>query len=55
MDARKTKVVELRFFGGLTTEEAAVMGVSMSCIEIDWRCAKAWLKRELSHGKRQRS
>jgi len=56
IDARKAKVVELRFFGGLTTEEAAaVTGVSMSCVESDWRFAKAWLKRELGHGKRHSS
>jgi len=53
-DARKAQVVELRFFGGLTTEEtAAVLDVSISTVESDWRLARAWLKGELSHGKRR--
>jgi RNA polymerase sigma-70 factor, ECF subfamily len=49
LDERKAKVVELRFFGGLTVEEVAhVLGVSLSTIEADWRLAKAWLSKELS-------
>jgi len=52
-DSRKAQVVEMRFFGGLTTEEtAAVLGVSISTVESDWRLAKAWLKGELSREKR---
>jgi RNA polymerase sigma factor (TIGR02999 family) len=48
-DERKARVVELRFFGGLTAEEAAVaMDVSLSTVESDWRMAKAWLRRELT-------
>jgi RNA polymerase sigma factor (TIGR02999 family) len=44
LDARQSKIVELRFFGGLTTEEIAeVLGVSTATIERDWRCARAWL------------
>ncbi len=43
------QVVELRYFGGLTIEEAAVvMGVSHATVERDWKFARAWLKRELS-------
>ncbi len=42
------RVVELRFFGGLTAEEtAAVMGVSRSSVNRDWVTARAWLIREL--------
>jgi RNA polymerase sigma factor (TIGR02999 family) len=41
---RQAKMVECRFFGGLSvTETAAVLGVSESAIERDWRAAKAWL------------
>jgi RNA polymerase sigma-70 factor (ECF subfamily) len=54
-DARKAQVVEMRFFGGLTTEEtAAVLGISLSTVENDWRLAKAWLKGELSHESNRR-
>src|SRR5262245_41023479 len=48
LDERQGKVVELRFFGGLSVEEtAAMLDVSPRTIEEDWRMAKAWLKREL--------
>ena len=47
-DARKAKVVELRYFGGLTEEECGhVLGVSIKTIERDWRLARLWLAREL--------
>jgi len=54
-DARKAKVVEMRFFGGLTAEEiAAVLGISTQSVHRDWSLAKAWLvhemKREGKHG-----
>ena len=49
MDPRKGKVVELRFFGGLTVEETATaLRVSPETVMRDWRLAKAWLLRELS-------
>ena len=52
VDARKAKVVELRFFGGLSVEEASeVLHVSSDTIKRDWRLAKLWLMRELE-GKR---
>lgn len=52
LDARQARVVELRFFGGLTVPEAAlVLGVSNRTIEGDWAHARAWLKRELSRRK----
>ena len=51
LDERQAKVVELRFFGGLTVPEvAAVLGVSTRTIEGDWTHARAWLRRELARG-----
>jgi len=51
-DPRKAKVVELRFFGGLSVEEtAAALEISEESVLRDWRLARAWLARELSHGK----
>ena len=48
-DARKARVVELRFFGGLSMEEtAAVLRISEETVQRDWRFAKSWLRRELS-------
>jgi RNA polymerase sigma-70 factor, ECF subfamily len=47
-DARKSRVVELRFFGGLSVEETAeVLQVSPDTVLRDWRLAKAWLAREM--------
>jgi RNA polymerase sigma-70 factor, ECF subfamily len=49
VDARKSRVIELRFFGGLSIEETAeVLGVSVETVTRDWRLAKVWLLRELS-------
>jgi len=49
VDSRKSRVVELRFFGGLSVEETAeVLGVSPDTIVRDWKLARAWLLRELS-------
>ncbi len=49
VDERKSRVVELRYFGGLSVEETAiVLGVSADTITRDWRRAKAFLRRELS-------
>ena len=51
MDARKGRIVELRFFGGLTEEETAeVIGVSLPTVQREWRAAKAWLRRMLAAG-----
>jgi RNA polymerase sigma factor (TIGR02999 family) len=48
IDARRAKVIELRFFGGLTVEETAdVLQVSPQTVMRDWRLARAWLAREL--------
>jgi RNA polymerase sigma factor (TIGR02999 family) len=50
VDPRKSEVVELRFFGGLTVEEtAAALRVSPETVMRDWKLAKAWLLRELSN------
>jgi RNA polymerase sigma factor (TIGR02999 family) len=51
IDPRKAKVVELRFFGGLSVDETAeVLKVSPDTVMRDWRLAKVWLVRELKHG-----
>lgn len=48
-DARKSKIVEMRFFAGLSIQETAeVLGVSPGTIMRDWTLAKAWLRREIS-------
>jgi RNA polymerase sigma-70 factor (ECF subfamily) len=48
-DARKAKVVEMRFFGGLSVEEtAAALDVSTQTVLRDWSLAKAWLRREMT-------
>ena len=53
IDARRSQVIELRFFGGLTVEETAVvLKVAPDTVMRDSRLAKAWLARELSVGKR---
>ena len=47
-DERKSRVVELRFFGGLSVDEAAAaLNVSPDTVRRDWRLAKAWLQREM--------
>ena len=51
VDERKSRVVELRFFGGLSVKETAeVLEVSADTVMRDWKLAKAWLLRELSGG-----
>ncbi|MCM3902481.1 MAG: sigma-70 family RNA polymerase sigma factor [Pyrinomonadaceae bacterium] len=48
VDQHRSRIVELRFFGGLTIEETAqVMGVSTPTVERGWRAARAWLQTEL--------
>jgi len=48
VDARKSQVVEMRFFGGLSVEETAeALQVSLDTVKRDWRLAKVWLLREL--------
>ena len=53
VDPRKSRVVELRFFGGLSVEETAeVLKVSPQTVLRDWKLAKVWLFREMSRGER---
>ncbi|MFL6352667.1 MAG: ECF-type sigma factor [Bryobacteraceae bacterium] len=48
IDTRKGRVVELRFFGGLTAEETAdVLGISLRTVHREWDLARTWLFREL--------
>jgi RNA polymerase sigma-70 factor, ECF subfamily len=54
MDPRKSRVVELRYFGGLSIEETSeALGVSPVTITRDWQTARAWLARELGIGKQR--
>jgi RNA polymerase sigma factor (TIGR02999 family) len=53
VDERKSRVFEMRFFGGLTVEEVAeTLGVAPNTVIRDWNFARAWLRRELGGGKR---
>ena len=48
-DGRKAQIVELKFFGGLTTDEiAATLGISTATVERDWKFARAWLHEAVS-------
>lgn len=49
LDARQSRIVELRFLSGLNTEEIAeLLGVGRRTVELDWRVARAWLRKKLS-------
>ena len=49
VDQRKTQIVEMRFFGGMSIDETAeVLGVSPGTVMREWTLAKAWLRREIS-------
>lgn len=51
LDEQQGRIVELRFFGGLATEEIAeILGISPSSVKRDWNVAKAWLTREMTRG-----
>jgi len=51
MDRRKSQIVEMKFFGGLTTEEVAeVLKVTSRTVEREWRKARAWLNRAITKG-----
>jgi RNA polymerase sigma factor (sigma-70 family) len=51
-DPRKAKVVEMRYFGGLSIDETAgALGVSVGTVNRDWRLARSWLIRELNREK----
>lgn len=48
MDPQQGRIVELKFFGGLSIEETAeVLGISHATVERDWKLARAWLRRQL--------
>jgi len=50
LDARQSRIVELRFFGGLTLEETAqVLGISEATVRRDWATARVWLHHEMSN------
>ncbi len=50
LSERQSKIVEMRYFGGLTHEEIAeVLNISVPTVQRDWRVARAWLNRELTH------
>ncbi len=52
LDERQSRIVELRFFGGLTNREVAeTLGVSLRTVEGEWHLAKAWLLREIRDAK----
>jgi len=52
-DARKSRVIELRFFGGFSVDDTAnILEVSPQTVLRDWRLAKAWLQREMKRGDR---
>ena len=52
LDPRKSRVVEMRYFGGLSIEETAeALGVSVITVNRDWRLARTWLMREMSSGR----
>ncbi len=52
LSERRARVVELRFFGGLTFEESAhVLGIAAKTVEADWYLARAWLRREMRAGR----
>jgi RNA polymerase sigma-70 factor, ECF subfamily len=51
LDERQARIVEMRYFGGLTIEETALaIGISDATVKREWTLARAWLKRELSKG-----
>jgi len=54
LDERQGRIVELRYFGGMTNEETAlVLGVSPATVKREWSVAKAWLSRQLRRGRNE--
>jgi RNA polymerase sigma factor (sigma-70 family) len=50
LDSQQSRVVELRFFGGLSIEETSVvLGVSAATVKREWATARAWLQREITN------
>jgi RNA polymerase sigma factor (TIGR02999 family) len=53
LDEQQCRIVELKFFGGLATQEIAeVLGISASTVKREWNVAKAWLTRAMKKGNR---
>jgi len=53
LDPRQARIVELRYFGGLTVEETAqAMGIATRTVKLDWAMAKGWMKSQMSAGGR---
>jgi RNA polymerase sigma factor (sigma-70 family) len=51
LSAHQARVIELRYFGGLSNDETAeVLGVSKGTVKNDWNLAKTWLKQEIAQG-----
>ena len=51
LDPRQARIVEMRYFGGLTIEETAqALGISDATVKREWTAARAWLRRELTRG-----
>ena len=56
LDPDQSRIVEMRFFGGLTVEEtAAALGISPATVKREWALAKGWLYRELTGNRRSRT
>src|ERR1051326_6132771 len=56
LDPPQARIVELRFFGGLSVEETAdLLGISSATVKRDWAMAKAWLAREMGDANRERA
>jgi RNA polymerase sigma factor (TIGR02999 family) len=54
IDSRQSRIVEMRFFGGLTLEEiSAALDIGPATVQRDWTAARAWLHREISHEPRR--
>jgi len=54
LDERQSRIVELRFLSGLDTKEIAeLLGVAKRTVELDWRVARAWLRKRLSEAQHQ--
>ena len=51
VDVQQCRIVELKYFGGLTNEEVAeLLGISVSTAKREWNVAKAWLSRQIKRG-----
>jgi RNA polymerase sigma factor (TIGR02999 family) len=56
MDEQQCRIVELKYFGGLTNEEIAkLLGVSVSTVKREWNVAKAWLSRQIKRGRDEKA